>query len=195
MRDMDDLSDEDLMGRVQNGDHQAFAALVRRRTQMFYACAYRQCSDQDMAEDAVQDAFLKLWSNPKIWDRTQNAKFTTWFYRVVINATIDRMRKRKLSGGDEILNTLPDDERAAQDDDMIEQQKQKALEGAMQELPQKQRSALNLCFYEGLSNKEAADILGVGVKALESLLMRGKAGLKDILTREGILEKEKKYGS
>ena len=78
---------------------------------------------------------------------------------------------------------------------MIEQQKQKALEGAMQELPQKQRSALNLCFYEGLSNKEAADILGVGVKALESLLMRGKAGLKDILTREGILEKEKKYGS
>lgn len=190
----DHLSDEDLMVRIQKGNHQAFATLVRRRTSMFYACAYRQCSNQDLAEDAVQDAFLKLWANPKLFDVKKNVKFTTWFYRVVVNVTIDRMRKLKNTGGDEALEYLSDDA-DGQDTQMIEAQNQKALERAMQALPQKQKTAITLCFYEGLSNKEAAEILGVGVKALESLLMRGKNGLKDFLTREGVLDKEKNYGS
>jgi RNA polymerase sigma-70 factor (ECF subfamily) len=68
-------------------------------------------------------------------------------------------------------------------------EEERALERAIAALPERQRTALNLCVYEGLSNKEAADILGVGVKALESLLMRAKAGLKEEFKREGLLFK------
>ena len=68
------------------------------------------------------------------------------------------------------------------------------LERAIQALPERQKAALNLCFYEGLSNKEAADILGVGVKALESLLMRAKTTLRDEMARYGYEIKDKRYG-
>ena len=77
---------------------------------------------------------------------------------------------------------------------MEQAQQEQMLEDAIQELPERQKLALNLCFYEGLSNKEAAEIMEVGVKALESLLMRAKAGLKDILVRQGNLGDEEKRG-
>jgi len=67
-------------------------------------------------------------------------------------------------------------------------QKQMILEEAIAALPERQKVALNLCFYEGLSNKDAAQVMDVNVKALESLLMRAKKGLKDILSRRGVLD-------
>ncbi len=188
------MNDEDLMARIKRGDHQAFAALVRRHSTMFYACAFRVSANRDEAEDAVQDAFLKLWKNPSVWDATRGAKFTTWFYRVVVNTATDRIRKNKrlVSGGD-MFDTMPDNA-DAQDDVLVATEEQQILESAIQALPERQKLALNLCFYEGLSNKEAADTLGVGLKALESLLMRAKAGLKQILAERGLIERDKQYG-
>ncbi|MGH1376166.1 MAG: RNA polymerase sigma factor [Alphaproteobacteria bacterium] len=190
-------TDEDLMMRVQNGDHEAFSAIVSRHTKLFYTAAYRMCSHQDMAEDIVQDAFLKLWQRPEIWDGTRGAKFTTWFYRVVTNQAIDQMRKIKPMAGSEVLDYLGS---AEQQQEQLEQQQQDVvLERAIQTLSERQKVALNLCFYEGLSNKDAADILGVGVKALESLLMRAKAAIRRDLTGQGLLKHNEKevvsYGS
>lgn len=197
---LQDITDESLMARVRGGDHEAFSALVKRHTKMFYAAAYRMCSNPDEAEDIVQDAFLKLWNNPAMWDSERGAKFTTWFYRVVTNQAVDTMRKKKKTTGDEAFEFIADD-RASQQETMEESQQQAALEGAIQSLPERQKLALNLCFYEGLSNKEAAEIIGVGLKGLESLLMRAKAGLRDELVRRGLslselTEKEKghRYG-
>ncbi|MFN3701028.1 MAG: sigma-70 family RNA polymerase sigma factor [Alphaproteobacteria bacterium] len=192
---IDTISDEDLMIRIQAHDHQAFAALVRRHSSMFYGCAFRVCGRQEEAEDAVQDAFLKLWNNPKIWQPDRGAKFTTWFYRVVVNAATDRLRKNKrYSPTDSApLEAMPD-HTAAQDEQLIASDEQQALEEAIQTLPERQKLALNLCFYEGLSNKEAAETLGVGVKALESLLMRAKSGLKQALIAKGLVDEERKYG-
>lgn len=182
------------MARIQGADHQAFATLVRRHSGMFYACAYRVSGVQEEAEDAVQDAFLKLWKKPDLWQEGRGAKFTTWFYRVVVNTATDRLRRSiRYSPGDAPLEYMSDDA-PAQDEMMQEEERQRALEGAIQALPERQKLALNLCFYEGLSNKEAADVLGVGLKALESLLMRAKSGLKQALTDQGILKGEKKYG-
>lgn len=194
MGTLDSISDEDLMVRIKDGDHQAFATLVRRYSTMFYACAFRVSGNKDEAEDAVQDAFLKLWKNPKIWDGGRGAKFTTWFYRVVVNTATDRLRKNKrLVSGTDMFDAM-EDQSTAQDEAMVENEEQKALEDAIQTLPERQKIALNLCFYEGLSNKEAAETLGVGLKALESLLMRAKAGLKQALSDRGLIDKEKQYG-
>ncbi len=191
--DYTDSTDESLMARIQGGDHQAFAALVRRHSELFYACAYRVCGNKEEAEDAVQDAFLKLWKNPKVWDGSRGVKFTTWFYRIVINAATDRFRRNKKYIAADYLDQEKSGEDGA-DEVMQRATEERALELAIQALPERQKLALNLCFYEGLSNKEAAETLGVGLKALESLIMRAKAGIKETLAAQGLIEKEKKYG-
>ena len=181
------MGDESLMALVAKGDHQAFACLVRRHTQRFFAAAYRVTANVTEAEDIVQEAFLKLWDKPQRWDAGKGAKFTTWFYKVVTNTAVDSVRRRKPQVGTEVLDHLTDHD---QDTEglMVQEQEAQVVEMAIQSLPERQKLALNLCFYEGLSNKEAAEILDIGVKALESLLMRAKASLRDDLTRRGYLE-------
>lgn len=198
----DEPRDEELMSRIQTGDHAAFSMLVRRHTGRFYACAYRMCQEPVTAEDIVQEAFMKLWARPEIWKsataKKSGAKFTTWFYRVVTNMALDVLRKKKPVLADELLNYTADD-RPAQDEEMVVSEEEAALEQAIAKLPERQKAALNLCFYEGVSNKDAAEILDVGLKALESLLMRAKASIKDELIKSGHVEanenkREIKYG-
>lgn len=184
---LDHIDDESLMERIQSYDHQAFSTLVERRADMFYAAAYRIVMNKQEAEDIVQDAFLKIWEKPKIWKKGKAAKFTTWFYRIVTNMAVDNLRRKPNNTAIENVNeVLKTDETS--DKNILMQEEQQALEEAIGNLPEKQLLALNLCFYEGLSNKEAATIIGVSVKALESLLMRAKFGVKDHLIRSKVLE-------
>lgn len=121
-----------------------------------------------------------------MWDPSRGAKFSTWFYRIVTNLAIDKMRRKKAIPVGDVIDVFSDT-RDSQETELYEKEKQGALEGAIQSLPERQKTALNLCFYEGLSNREAADIMGVSVKALESLLVRAKGALKDELSRRGML--------
>lgn len=187
---LDNENDESLMGRVQRGDHQAFAHIVQRHSGRFYAVAYRMVGNSAEAEDVVQDCFLKLWNKPDIWNRKKNAKFTTWFYRVVTNAAIDKTRRNvKIVSGEALFDHM-DDGRRSVEQEMQMSETQRELEDAIAALPERQRAALTLCFYEGLSNKEAAEVLNVKVKALESLLMRAKAGVRDYLMNKGLIGTE-----
>jgi RNA polymerase sigma-70 factor (ECF subfamily) len=151
--------------------------LVERHTGRFYRLAYRYLQNRAAAEDAVQDAFLKLWENPQSWQPERNSKFTTWFYRIVVNLCLDlRKRKGAVTLDEEI--PLVDDQEPVEAA-MMRIQEQKALEKEIAALPERQRTALNLCFDEGLSNQEAADVMGVKLKALQSLIMRAKTTLKE----------------
>lgn len=169
-------SDESLMALVRSDkNHQAFSELVQRRHEMFYAAAYRIVGNSEDAEDVTQAAFLKIWDNPSLWKEGKKAKFTTWFYTIVTNMARDVLRKRKKV---QDISNVPLSFDASQEGEMILTQQQQQLEMAIAALPEKQMLALNLCVYEELSNKEAAEIIGVGVKALESLLMRAKDNLR-----------------
>ena len=195
MASMND-SDESLMDLIRQGSHQAFAILVRRHTDRFYAAAFYMTGRAAEAEDLVQDAFLKIWQKPDIWKSDKGAKFTTWFYRILVNSNIDRLRKsRRMVSDDTILSFTPDPHGGPEHDAMITEEQQ-LIEAALSSLPERQKTALNLCFYEGLSNAEAATIMGVKIKALESLLIRAKAGLKDYLNRKNnCLEKGDRYAA
>jgi len=193
MTDYESQTDESLMGRITSGDQQAFAVLVRRHTTLFFSAAYRMCGQTDEAEDIVQEAFLKLWDKPEGFDKTKGTKFTTWFYRVITNLAIDKNRRKKPMASPEILDVMADTTPHAETR-MLEKEQNTALEHAIQALPERQKTALNLCFYEGLTNKEAADIMGVGLKALESLLIRAKKALQDDLTRSGFIQDHNKKG-
>jgi RNA polymerase sigma-70 factor, ECF subfamily len=172
-----DKDDYELLALVQDGNGQAFAVLVERHTERFYRLAYRYLQSKAAAEDVVQDAFLKLWENPALWQPERNSKFTTWFYRVVVNLCLDVRKKKGPVALDEEIQLA--DEREPVDETMMRAQEQKILEKEIAALPERQRIALNLCFDEGLSNQEAAEIMGVKLKALQSLVMRAKTTLKE----------------
>lgn len=173
--------DAALLARISEGNASAFAALVERHNRRFYALAYRFTMHRQEAEDVVQDAFLKLWERPDQWQADRNTRFTTWFYRVVVNLCLDRKkRKRPLPLAEDFDMA---DDRPSQEESFSGHQQRKLLESAIADLPERQRVALNLCFYEGLSNQEAADVMQLNLKALQSLLMRAKATLKETFAR------------
>lgn len=169
-------SDEQLLIYIKEGDTSAFAELVKRHSQKFYHLAYRYTTSQEEAEDITQLAFLKLWENPYKWQPERGAKFLTWFYRVVVNLCLDKNKKKKstqLADYHEIV-----DDRNNQEDSAIKNEQQKLLEIAISKLPNRQKTALILCFYEEVSNKEAAQIMKVSLQSLQSLLIRAKQSLK-----------------
>ncbi len=179
--DLSHLDDESLIYQIGERSHAAFATLVRRHTNRFYRMAYRLSSNKNDAEDIVQEAFLKIWDRPKLWDPRKGAKFTTWFYKVVINLCFDHNKKKRPLGLPEGMELV--DENPGQEALVDAHHKEVMLERFIRELPERQQLALNLCFYEGLPHNEAAKIVGVKVKALQSLLMRAKTTLKDKANR------------
>jgi RNA polymerase sigma-70 factor (ECF subfamily) len=174
------LSDETLMQRVGGGDEAAYRVLVERHLGQSLGFATRVLGDRAEAEEAMQEAFLKLWRGAPNW-QPGGARFTTWFYRVVLNLCIDRQRKRRgrlvpLDDAGDPADSRPDAEA-----DLHGRQVGMQIDGALGELPERQRAAISLCYLQGLSNKEAADVLDVNIKALESLLTRARAALKQRL--------------
>ncbi len=176
-------SDEDLMARCAKGDAAAYETLVKRHLNRSYAIAARMGGSRSEAEDAAQEAFLKLWVNAPSW-QPGKAKFSTWFYRIVVNAAIDRGRRqgnRQIGVEPEILASFPDEDRKGVEQQYAQSQQWQKLQAASTQLPERQRTALALCYEQGLGEREAADVMGIGVKALESLLVRAKQSLRQKL--------------
>lgn len=189
VKNLNNLKDEDLLELLPDGNNEAFDELVKRNAPKYYALAYRMVFNQSDAEDIVQDAFLKLWKNPHLWQKGRNAKFSTWFYRVVSNMCIDFQRKKKPLQLDDDVDF--EDHRPNPEEVYDAKQKQTMLKKCILGLPERQRQALNLCYYQGLSNKEAAEVLEVNIKALESLLGRARGSLKDRLREMKLMENHK----
>jgi RNA polymerase sigma-70 factor, ECF subfamily len=181
------LDDESLIRQIQEGKHEAFVELVGRHSKRFYSTAYWFLFSKNDAEDIVQQAFLKLWERRLVWNPYKGAKFTTWFYRVVVNLCLDHNRKKKPMPLCENMELV--DKQEGQEILLDERRKQALLNRFIQELPQRQQLALTLCFYEGLSNQEAAEIIGVKLKALQSLIMRAKTTLKEKVNHHFLLLK------
>ena len=175
------FNDENLLKLIIAGDHSAFSELVIRHTKKYYSIAYRVLFSRDDAEDLVQEAFLKIWKNPENWNSSRNVKFTTWFYRVVINLCLDYKKKNKFDTSNN-YNEI-ESHSNTQDGIIDTKRRQELLDKYLLQLPERQQTALNLCFYEGVSNKEAAEIMDINLKALQSLIMRAKTNLKEKLQK------------
>ena len=143
-------------------------------------------NDSAEAEDVVQDAFIRIWRAAPKW-RRQNAKVSTWMYKIAVNLCLDRLRKPKTTA----MENAPEirDESSTPTEGLEARERADVVRGALQELPERQRAALSLCYFQDLSNIEAAQILDISVEALESLLARGRRTLKKALVgvREDLL--------
>jgi len=167
--------DTDLVARAGRGDRAAAQALMARHLPKMLTVARRMLGNQAEAEDAVQDAFLKLWTHAARWEPGR-ALFETWLYRVVLNKCYDRLRRKptaKLDEAAEIADPAPQADQLLQGSAVAQE-----IEAALAELPERQRAAIVLCHYQDCGNIEAAEILGISVEALESLLSRGRRTLR-----------------
>lgn len=175
MKHLDQLSDEDIMLLIKDHNHDAFSVLVNRHSERFYALSYRTLFNQSDAEDIVQDSFVKIWRQPELWKPYKKARFTTWFYRIIVNACLDHNKKKSAQ---ELSLEVERPDIEDPNCELDQRSRLSEIEDGLLSLPERQRLALNLCFYEGLSNQQAADIMNIRIKALQSLIMRGKAALK-----------------
>lgn len=179
----ENILDEQLMIRIGDGDRTAYRMLVDRHLRMFLGFAARIVGDRSEAEDIMQEAFLRVWKTAAKWDQGRNARFTTWFYRVVMNLSIDVKRKRKPTiDMDEVFELKS--ERAKPDECLSDKQMAVKVAAALEQLPKRQRIAMSLCYFQGLGNREAAEILSVSTGAIESLLVRGRKRMSEILMEQ-----------
>lgn len=171
------MADEALMALVAHGDREAFSILLRRHLDAIHAFNRRLLGNSEDAADVAQETFLRVWNRAGTW-RPRKVKFTTWLHRIARNLCLDALRRRRATVS---LDLESLDGGNAPDQAALVGCLQTALAVALSALPERQRTALALCQNQGMSNREAAQVLGIGVEALESLLARARRALRTAL--------------
>ncbi len=170
--------DAALVAASGRGDAGAFRALVDRHLSSVLAVARRMLRDDAEAEDVAQEALLKLW---RVGDELEIGPngLRPWLRRVATNLCIDKMRSgRRYS----VVEEVPEQsEPAGQVEHLEAQEVSKRVNAALQALPERQRMALTLFHFEGLSQIEIGRTMGVTDEAVESLLARARRSLKTAL--------------
>jgi RNA polymerase sigma-70 factor (ECF subfamily) len=170
-----------LVGRVAAGEAQAFRALVDRHLPTVLAIARRMLRDDAEAEDVAQETMLRLWRNAARLELGEGG-VRPWLRRVAANLCIDRVRaQRNTSLGD----ALPEEvEPPSQMTRLAERELGSRVDVALKALPERQRLALTLFHYEGMSQIEVGEAMGISDEAVESLLARARRALKAALKEE-----------
>ncbi|MDA0341334.1 MAG: RNA polymerase sigma factor [Proteobacteria bacterium] len=174
------LQDAELISRVADGDPVAFQALSERHINPLLALSARLLGDRSEAEDMVQECFLRVWRHAGRWKPT--AAVGTWMHRITYNLCIDRIRARKPTVPIEPLDPPSQDKPA--DQRIQDQDIARRVGIALATLPDRQRSAIVLVHYQELPARDAANTMEISVEALESLLSRGRRGLRAALLEE-----------
>jgi RNA polymerase sigma-70 factor (ECF subfamily) len=174
----EEIPDDALMLLVARGDHAACQELARRHLGRIVSFAQRTLGDRAAAEDIAQEVFTRLWVHAKRW-QPGPARLSTWLHRIALNLCIDHAARKREASMDDVPEPIdPSIDAITQ---LHDQQLRTHVGAAMQTLTPTQRAAITLCYFEGLRNLEAAEVLGVSVEALESLLARARRALRERL--------------
>lgn len=175
-----DDTDAALMARLAAGESAALDVLVQRHQQRVRSLAMRLTGHGDAADDVAQDAFMRVMRSAGSYAPT--AAFSTWLYRIVVNLCLDRQRRRAdrhLALQDE----TPQHASAGAEQPLLEQERAVAVRREVEALPERQRLAVILHRFQGLSHAEVAEVMGCSESAVESLLVRGYAQLRQRLAQ------------
>ena len=183
-------TDEDLVIAFQSGDIPAFDQLVRRWDRKIQGVIYRLVGNHDEARDLSQEAFLKAYR--ALGTFKQEARFSSWLYQIAINATRDRLRRRRRRTDLSLDDVEEKGEASLRDSgpsalDLIESNDlSRAVAAAMAALSEEQREVVILKEYEGLTFPEIAETLDVPLSTVKTRLYRGLGQLRVRLERQGI---------
>ena len=134
------------------------------------------------AEEIVQEAMLRVWVNAPRW--RPHAAFRTWLYRVAFNLCLNRRRQKPFAALDEAGD--PPDPSPSAADQLERRETDGLVAKAIGALPDRQRAAIVLTYYEGLGNTEVASVLETTISSVESLLIRAKRTLRAELVRSPV---------
>lgn len=188
MRTEDRTEEQVLVMRAQRGEQEAFRVLVERYQKLVYTLALRMVSAPADAEDVAQEAFLAAWKGlPRF---RMDAKFSTWLYRLTVNAATDLLRRRQK---EQTHQSLEDEEQPVQVPDDApgpEEQAQAAerraiLQRAIASLTENHRKILLLREVNGLDYQEIGEVLELTPGTVKSRLARARRELRDKLLSEG----------
>jgi len=168
-------TDSELVARIAARDQSAFRDAIEEHSVRLHRIAYRMVGDAHEAEDIAQEAMLRLWDHAPRWSGG-GLKLGPWLKRVTVNLAIDRLRVAKRNSGAEVPEQVDTAPLADEAIGMAEEQMQ--ARRLIDSLPDRQRAAIVLTYFEELPNAEAAAVLDMNIKAFESLLHRARASLR-----------------
>ena len=171
-------TDAELLGAHVAGDPQAFNELVGRHKDRLWSVAMRTTGDAEEASDALQDAMISAFRRADQF--RGDSAVTTWLHRIVVNASLDRLRRRAVRSTQPLpddLEHLPGAVVADPTHAMERRETQMAITAALAELPEDQREAVLLVDVEGWSIEDAAAQLGCPPGTVKSRCFRGRAKL------------------
>lgn len=170
-------SDADLIAAHVAGDQHAFSEIVRRHRDRMWAVALRTTRDPEEAADALQDAFISAYRAAARF--RAESQVTTWLHRIVVNACLDRIRRRQARPTVPLPEEGP--EPAAEGDAMADRETRLVVATALAELPEEQRQPIMLVDMQGYSVSDAARLLGVAEGTVKSRCARGRGKLAKLL--------------
>ncbi|MBI9016828.1 MAG: RNA polymerase sigma factor [Phycisphaerae bacterium] len=175
------MTDKQLMSLVAEEKMEALGELVKRHQSNALSIAYRTVGAWDIAEDICQEAFIRVYRSAAKYQPT--AKFTTWFYRIIVNLCIDEKRKSNRAPQDysEYIDVLEDKQNINPMDKQIALDRKKAVWQALGQLNKRERITVVLHKFLGKSHREIAEITGWSLSAVESLLVRAYQKLREKL--------------
>lgn len=174
------MEDGALMEQVSRGDREAFALLVEQYAPALQRFAVRLLVQQPHAEEVVQETLTRAWLKASDYD-AERARLSTWLHRIAHNLCVDRLRRqeREVPLAPALESALTARETAEQVLETLDSRDRIAR--AIASLSERHRTALVLTYYQGLSNREVAEIMDVSIRALESLLVRARQQIKTTL--------------
>ncbi|MGI8695435.1 MAG: RNA polymerase sigma factor SigM [Mycobacteriales bacterium] len=171
-------SDTELLRAHADGDPTAFETLIRRHRDRLWAVALRTMRDPEEAADALQDALISAFRAAGSF-RAESA-VTTWLHRIVVNACLDRIRRRKVRPTVAVPEAGPGEPVEGRDR-IAERDTAMAVEAALRQLPPEQRAAIVLVDIQGFSIADSAAVLGVAEGTVKSRCARGRGRLAGLL--------------
>ncbi len=185
------FSDEALMSKASMDDLLAFEQIVVRHQNRVYRMAMHMLNSDEDAWDVSQAIFLKIYHARTTY--TENAKFTTWLYRIANNAIIDRLRQIKresrLQSLDDMIHEPESRTHSAQDNLTLSEIKEKMLQ-ALEGLSERQRSMVIMKYYEGFSVKEISEVFGCANGTVKATLFQAIRNVRRRMEHLGIANAE-----
>ncbi len=170
--------------RSRTGDHAAFAALIKTHQAMIHALTYRMTGSAADSQDLAQETFVRAYQQLDSYQGT--AKFSSWLYRIAINACLDwRRRERRRAELHTDWSRAQADEGCA-GSGATSDEASREVQAALMKLPEKQRAAIALTVYNGKNHAEAAAILGCSETTVSWRIFSARRKLKKLLSAKAV---------
>ena len=165
--------DLELIERLQRQDHAALSALYDKYAGALYGVIFRMCKNGYLAEDLLQETFVKIWRKADQYDPSKG-KFFTWAYRVAKNTTLNALRKTAGLIQNEDLSVYEGIGIEEAHEDFL------ALKGSLAKLAKHHQEAIELVYFKGLTHKEAHEEMGVPLGTFKSYVRQALTKLREM---------------